>query len=222
MRSSVILCYHKVGNAQTEGRWLNIEPRRLRTHVRFFQRRKWPVLMAKELAGPWPDRSVCFTFDDCYRSTMQHVPRIFEDLGVRAVFYAVPSQVGATSAWDHERAAPLADWDAILAADRAGHEIGNHSWSHARLAACPLEEQIEEVQRGHSALLERGIEPKSFCYPYGALAEREAVPYEVGLAIGKHAALETDDRKRLPRFVVAYSDALPMLLYKIWVRPKLR
>jgi peptidoglycan/xylan/chitin deacetylase (PgdA/CDA1 family) len=222
MARAYILCYHKVGPGVEEGRSLNVEPALLRSHVRLFRRRGWPVLLARDYARPWPQKSVCFTFDDAYVSTMQNAPDILQREGARGVFYAVPGAVGATSSWDGDRARPLADWESLRLAQEQGHEIGNHSLTHPHLDRLTTPEQQREIEAADRLLREHGVEPASFCYPYGGLSERDAVPYPVGMALGRGPALDTDDLKRLPRIVMAYSDALPMLMYKLWIKPVLR
>jgi len=225
--SATILCYHKVGFASEEGRRLNIEPSRLRSHVNFFARKNRPFLVAGDLNGSLADGIVCFTFDDAYESTMVHAPEIFEELGVRATFYAVPGRVGGTSDWDGSLSRPLADWDLLLSAQARGHEIGNHSQNHPRLAELSAEDQLSEIQNAHESLVSQRIKPKSFCFPYGShnsttLACLRRAGYPVGLALGKRPATTEDNPLCLPRIVVAYSDTLPMLLYKLIVKPKLK
>lgn len=223
---ATILCYHKVGPASEEGRRLNVEPARLASHVRFFSRRG-SFMLARDLAKPWPARPVCFTFDDAYASTMANAPEILERHGARGTFYAVSSLVGLSSSWDGDQARPLAPWEILSEVAARGHEIGNHTHTHPHLERLQSDEQATEVRQADAILRERGLSPASFCYPYGGLndaavaAVRDA-GYGVGLALGKRLADSSEDPLRLSRVVVAYSDALPMLLYRLHVRPRLR
>lgn len=221
-----VLCYHKVGPAAEEGRFLNVEPRRLDSHVRFFARRGHAFLAARDLAAPWPSKGVCLTFDDAYASTLEHGVPVLSRHGAAASLFAVASLVGLASDWDGERARPLADWDRLREAQRAGFEIGNHSSTHFRFAELDEAACAREVADAHRTLLDEGLHPGSFCYPYGSrgpAAQRALAsgPYRVALLLGKRIARETDDRLGLPRIVVGYSDGLPKLLYKLHVRPLL-
>ncbi len=225
---AIILCYHKVGTEAEEGRWLTARPDRLKAAVSFFHRRGFSLVAARDLAKSWDGRTVCFTFDDAYESAIRRVPPIFKEVGqaISATFYAVPGLVGKTSEWDGERATPLADWEFLRAVHDQGFEIGNHTANHARLAELSPNEQLQEIQIGHRMLCDQGLEPKSFCYPYGSenSSARETLRsqgYKIGLALGKRPAWATDDPLALPRIVVSFSDALPKLLYKIYVRPRL-
>jgi peptidoglycan/xylan/chitin deacetylase (PgdA/CDA1 family) len=222
-----ILCYHKVGPVWEEGRRLNIEPNQLAKHVQYFYRRGVQFVQARDLAGVLPAKSVCLTFDDAYLSALFDGVRVLRAYKATATFFAVPSLVGASSVWDKELARPLASWDVLVDAQKAGFEIGNHTNTHADLSKLDLPSQIAEIEAADDALIAHGISPGSFCYPYGRLnAESvracQEAQYPVGLALGKRLAQETDDRHALPRIVLAYSDSVAKLIYKMHVRPKLR
>ncbi|AIE84394.1 polysaccharide deacetylase [Fimbriimonas ginsengisoli Gsoil 348] len=170
---------------------------------------------------------MCLTFDDAYLSTMLHAPEILERNGARGAFYAVSGKVGGSSDWDGTAARPLAGWDLLIDAQSRGHEIGNHTRSHPHLDDLAPEDQRREVDEAHADLVEHGIQSRSFCYPYGGLndAAVEAVGlagYQVGLALRKKAATTDENRLALSRVVVAFSDSLPLLLYRLHVRPWLR
>jgi peptidoglycan/xylan/chitin deacetylase (PgdA/CDA1 family) len=225
MRTCVILCYHKVGPLAEEGRRLNVEPARLRQHLRLFARRGYQFVKAQDLRSPWPRRTVCFTFDDAYASTLAFAPPILKEAGGVGCFYAVAGKVGQTSDWDGALARPLADWPALERAQSEGHEIGNHTLTHPHLRDLPASEQRAEITDAHRILTDHGIESRSFCFPYGSLGDPELLGdtgYRIGLSLQKAIAQETDDPLRLPRIVVAFGDTIPLLLYKVHVRPRLR
>jgi len=224
---AVVLCFHKVGSQKKEGRRLNIDPRRLDAHIRFFARRKFQFLRAGDFQQ-WPDRrSVCFTFDDAYASTLEYGRPVFERNEVPMTLYAVTRLVGMTSSWDGELARPLADWADLKAAQAAGHEIGNHTGNHVHLPRLPYVEQKAEIDLAHEDLASHGIASKSICYPYGHQDEQSRLAasqagYKVGMALGKRLASPDDPRLAIPRIVIAFGDSLPMLLYKMHLRPKLK
>ncbi len=222
-----ILCYHKVSLEPSDGRWLNIHPRRLRQHLKFFIRRGCEFKTVGELSGNWPRRGVCLTFDDAYISAMTQGVEVLNSLGARSTFYVVSDRVGQSSSWDGKRAAPLADWDLLVEAARTGHEIGNHTATHVHMGALSHEEQVGEIKRCKEVLAARGFASSSFCYPYGDFSEDSSgalneCGYKVAVVIGKRAALPSDPLLALPRIVMAYGDSVAMLLYKLHVRPKLK
>ena len=219
-----ILCYHKVGPVADEGRRLNIEPSRLTQHASFFVRRGFRTVLAGDLAGEWPSRAVCFTFDDAYLSTLTHGVEAMKRAWAVGSIYAVAGLVGKTSSWDIGNERPLADWVLLLRAQAAGFEIGNHTLNHARLGELGLEVQIGEIRLAHEALAEQGINSRSFCLPYGSHnpdtpAAMQSAGVTVGLALSRRAAVPGDNRLLMPRIVVGYGDHLPKLLYKLHLRP---
>ncbi len=222
----LILCYHQVGPAATEGRRLNIEPDSLRRQIAWLKRRGYRFVQAGDLAEKWPEKGVCLTFDDAYASTLQHGVEAMKAEGVAGSIYAVASLVGKTSEWDEGHEAKLADWPDLLAAQAAGFEIGNHSLSHPNFIGLSRAEQAEQIGQAQQILAERGIEPRSFCLPYGGLnaetsAAIEQAGHRVGLALGGRQAAPSDDRRLLPRVVIAYGDRIPGLIYRAFIRPKL-
>lgn len=55
-----------------------------------------------------------------------------------------------------------------------GHELGNHSWSHASLNNLCDEQLYEELSRTHECLLRlSGVAPKLFRPPYGQITKRQ-------------------------------------------------
>lgn len=222
-----ILCYHKVGPIAEEGRWLNVEPARLDSHVRFFSRRGYGFIKAGELAEMFPPHAVCLTFDDAYHSALTHGLEVLKRHEATGTFYAVPTLVGKRSEWDGSRSKLLARVELLKDAQRAGCEIGNHTNTHADLSSLDLAAQLEEWKLADDWLLGQGLAPESLCYPYGKLnaesvAAAKAAGAKVAVALGKRPARVDDDRLRMPRIVISYSDGLPKLLYKLHIRPRFR
>ncbi len=222
----ITLCFHKVGPVQEEGRSLNIEPANLKRLVRWLKRGQNPFIPAWQLASAWPEKGVCLTFDDCYVSTLTYGIEVLREEGVTASLYAVSNLVGQSSTWDGTLARPLADWDLLREAEAEGFEIGCHTASHARLGDLDFEEQKREIIDCTLRMRTEGLDPKSFCLPYGSLNGHtadaiETSGYKVGLALGKRTAKGSDNRLLLPRIVVAYSDSPASLAYKLWVKPRI-
>jgi peptidoglycan/xylan/chitin deacetylase (PgdA/CDA1 family) len=227
---AVILCYHKVGIESEEGRWLNCSPENLMSHANFFVRRNFNYFLPKDFAPSMTSernsKRVCFTFDDAYVSAVQNAPPVLESVGFRGCFYAVPSLVGMSSLWDGERARPLATWAELLRIQSAGHEVGNHTFTHPKMSQLDYDEQLREWQLANEMLRDNGIEVQSGCFPYGdwchdTLKSLRNSGIPVGLQLGKRPVGD-EPTVCLPRVIVSFSDRVPKLIYKIWVRPKLR
>jgi peptidoglycan/xylan/chitin deacetylase (PgdA/CDA1 family) len=104
------------------------------------------------------DRRVALTFDD--GPDPEHTPRVLEYLDrerVRGTFFLVGERAG--------RAAGV-----VRAMAAAGHEIGNHTWSHANLWTCGPRRTEAEVRRSHDLLAKlAGRPPRYFRPPWGAV-----------------------------------------------------
>lgn len=222
-----VLCYHKVGPISEVGRFLNIEPTRFRQHIEFFQRRGARFVLSRELPACRAEPNVvCLTFDDAYTSALTHGREVMLSAGVRGTFFAVAERIGRTSDWDEERAQPLAPLELLLEAQDQGFEIGNHTKRHPKLNELDPKSQAEEIMHAATALRAIGLVIDSFAYPYGlsdtSARNLVANSHHVGLALGKRLATSQDPLDSIPRFVVSYSDSIPKLVYKIWLRNRLR
>lgn len=222
---SLILCYHKVGPESAEGRFLNVAPETLAKHVRFFLRRGFRGRTVSGLALTPNVREIAFTFDDAYQCAVDHVPGIFQPHGLPATFYAVPGL--DESSWDGKRARKLASMETLTDLEKAGHEIGNHTFRHPHLAGLTRRIVLEELLLAQQALMDAGLSITSVCYPFGSHNDLTVrVAKRIGLVRGvtlkKGLVAEDADPLRLSRVVVGFRDGPPLLTYKIWVRPLLQ
>ena len=74
----------------------------------------------------------------------------------------------------------------------------------------------------HQMLIERGFELKSACYPYGDCPEAsqsivKSLGYSCALAVDKWPGADNPMKKA--RLVIAYSDGVAKLLYRLYIRP---
>jgi peptidoglycan/xylan/chitin deacetylase (PgdA/CDA1 family) len=108
--------------------------------------------------GPRSGRRLALTFDD--GPDPDFTPRVLDLLGregVRGTFFLVG-----------ERAARAPGVVRAIAA--AGHEIGNHTWSHTNLWTCGPRRTESEIRRSHETLADlSGRAPALFRPPWGAV-----------------------------------------------------
>jgi peptidoglycan/xylan/chitin deacetylase (PgdA/CDA1 family) len=108
--------------------------------------------------GPRSGRRLALTFDD--GPDPDFTPRVLDLLGregVRGTFFLVG-----------ERAARAPR--VVRAMATAGHEIGNHTWSHANLWTCGPRRTESEIRRSHETLADLGGRaPALFRPPWGAV-----------------------------------------------------
>ncbi|MGH7512731.1 MAG: polysaccharide deacetylase family protein [Gemmatimonadales bacterium] len=105
--------------------------------------------------GP-PERVAYLTFDDGPNPGItEQILEVLEVERVAATFFMVGSHVDSFP----ESAAAVA---------RAGHEIGNHTYSHAKLHRLGPRRTAEEVRRAHQSIVAvTGKAPRSFRAPHG-------------------------------------------------------
>jgi len=107
---------------------------------------------------------VSFTFDDFPESAASAGVPILDQYDAKATFYVAGGQVDKWS--DHWQGVGA---DAIVELHRRGHEIGCHTFSHARatdLDATRLAAEIEENRR-YLLGLDPSMRIENFAYPYG-------------------------------------------------------
>jgi len=100
-----------------------------------------------------PRPEVALTFDDGPGPATAELLASLERLSAPATLFLVGSRVGRHSSQ-------------VSAAAAAGHEIGGHSWSHARLSGRPVRTWIELVRSARILVASGGHRPRLFRPPY--------------------------------------------------------
>ena len=113
--------------------------------------------------------AVSFTFDDNLRNQYELAVPMLDRYGFRATFFVI---AGLTPDTDEEAAKKDAgahggiSWRQLKELAARGHEIANHSWSHANLRKADDAKLDEEVNRAYRRIAEKmGAPPLTFCYP---------------------------------------------------------
>jgi peptidoglycan/xylan/chitin deacetylase (PgdA/CDA1 family) len=107
---------------------------------------------------------VSFTFDDVPDSAYTNGAAVLEECDVRGTFYIAGGTCGVSSP----------DWrvierDQVRSLHMRGHEIGCHTFSHARVDLLDAGALDQECRRNRELLDELcpGIAVTNFCYPFG-------------------------------------------------------
>lgn len=170
-----ILMYHKVGQRPrgTRLKGLYVSTRLFAQQIRELREAGFFTASLAEIAGgeEGRDRRVVITFDDGFRNVMENALDPLAEHGFRAIQFLVVNFLGKQNQWDmRDGEAPEAVMDAlqVRAWLAAGHAIGSHTLSHARLPRLSLRDAREEISASKARLEDLfGVPIEHFCYPYG-------------------------------------------------------
>lgn len=118
---------------------------------------------------PLTQRSVLLTFDDGYRSVLEHAVPLLARHGASAVCYVCTGLPGGRSQW-----MPQAPWHELMSLDElsrvldAGLSLGVHGHDHSALHTQGPSELDVQVRGAREALADQlGVWARTFAYPYG-------------------------------------------------------
>jgi peptidoglycan/xylan/chitin deacetylase (PgdA/CDA1 family) len=214
LRVRPVLMYHSISpSTSPDPHRLRVHPDRLDRHLRLLRRlglRGVPLselLRAQERGEA--GRLVALTFDDGYTDFLEHAMPVLERYGMSCTLYVVAGRMGGANEWDSGPQLEIMGAQQVRAVAAAGHEVGSHTLTHARLADADPDSLTEEVV-GSRRVLEEVLQSEvaSFCYPYGAYdtAAADAVQaagYDNACVIGDY---DPGDRFTLPRCYVSPRD----------------
>ncbi len=209
--------YHSIAPVSTD--YLTIPCGRFVQHVDHLAARHAvvglrDVVAAMDAGAPLPPDAVVVTFDDGLRDNVEHAVPVLESRGIRGVFFAIAGVLGGDTRWDHKafRIAPHMTADDLRSLVRAGHEVGNHTFTHQRLPKLSYDEQAREIGEAHAVLTSiLGCAPVALAYPYGdadgACAELCRERYRFGFTTVRDGVFDwLDDSARIRRIYVAPDD----------------
>jgi peptidoglycan/xylan/chitin deacetylase (PgdA/CDA1 family) len=129
--------------------------------------------MLDELGDSSPDQldRVIITFDDGFRNVFDHALDVLARHRFHAVQFVVSDLIGDRNQWMIARGdipEPLMDRSQIREWLAAGHQIGSHSATHAKLRRSPPAKAREEIIGSKKRLEDLfGVPVNHFSYPFG-------------------------------------------------------
>ena len=228
----VVLTYHKVQpELELGGTWLT--PRAFRRQLELIRDACLPVLALVDyleaLRGDSPPRrGVVLTFDDGYRSVLEHARPLLEEFACPATVFLVTGYAGRPNDWDHSLARGRSrhlSWDEARELTASGLvTCGSHGVSHRDLTDLPdgeLERELVESREAISA--ELGRTPECFCYPFGRHDERvraavREAGYHYGIGVVDRAGRGRRDPTALARTGMYLTDGAAALAVRLGLR----
>jgi peptidoglycan/xylan/chitin deacetylase (PgdA/CDA1 family) len=123
-----------------------------------------------------PQGRIGISFDDGYVNALKYGLGPLAEHGFQALQYIVSDRIGGGNEWDlpaGEAYEPLMDQAQLRDWLAAGHLIGSHTRSHARLPELSPAQAREEIAGSKKKLEDLfGVPVLHFCYPYGFWNER--------------------------------------------------
>lgn len=199
MAHSLVLCYHAISSDWPSV--LAIPPEQLRQQLDFLVRHGFHgATFSQIVAGEAPEKAVAITFDDAFRSVLDHAFPVLSEFGFPGTVFVPTALVGlpAPMSWpgiDKWDGGPYEDelrgmtWDELRQLRDGGWEVASHTRSHAYLPdLADAELQAELAESRESCSRELGEPCRSIAYPYGAVDDRVAraageAGYEGGAAL---------------------------------------
>ena len=110
---------------------------------------------------------VILTFDDGYKSQYSNAKPILDKYGYKATFSIVCNYVGNG---DNRMT-----WEEVKSLQQEGHDIASHTMNHYDLSKLLPQEVEYEVAQSKQCLLDQGINPRSFAYPFNGGSDDPSV-----------------------------------------------
>lgn len=172
-----VLLYHHVGvpTPWTKNFSLTVTTAKFRRQVRWLRRRGYAAITPAEWLA-WcstgahiPDKAVMITFDDAYADIAKHALPVLEEYGLPGTIFVITRRTGASSTWE---GMPVMTMNQVQHWAARGIEIGVHTRTHPDLAAVSADCATDEVRGSKEDLLEAGLTPRAFAYPYGSFDDQ--------------------------------------------------
>lgn len=139
----------------------------------------------RQMIHPQLERGlISLSFDDCPLSVVENALPLIEARGWKATIYAAMGLCGTTN----HLGLHMSEQD-IVAAHAAGHEIGDHTFTHIDGLKAGPDSVLKDISRNRTAFQSLGLpRAETFAYPYGEVTPslKRRLKGEFGLSRGIH------------------------------------
>ena len=173
-RGDTVIVYHAIGSVARDAPGFNgfIRPERFAAQMAFLAERRAVVgldALLTEAVPPGLPR-VAITFDDAYRSVLEHAVPVLRDRGFPATFFVPTKWIGASNVWDPptDVARDLMSAEQLAGLARDGFAVESHGHGHVDYSRAEPEVVEDDVRTSIERLTELlGRPPRYLAYPYG-------------------------------------------------------
>jgi peptidoglycan/xylan/chitin deacetylase (PgdA/CDA1 family) len=218
-----VIVYHAIGSVpRTAPEWNGfVRAERFASQMAYLaERRRVVDLDSFFEPDPGGPPRVAITFDDGYRSALEHAVPVLRQLGLSATFFVPTMWVGGQRQWE-SRGAPALDLmtaEELVELFRAGFSVESHGHAHidySRAEPTVVEADVRTSVEWLTELL--GRPPRYLAYPYGrataaAAAEAARLGLRAGFVLDRPQALSGDFV--LSRVSIVPSDVKPLYALK--------
>lgn len=195
------LIYHKISTPRRDSRIRGAftPPDRFRRQLIYLKKQGFAFYTAAELikqfqdVGKFPQNSIAITLDDGWADNHTNAFPVFQELGIKATIFVIPSSIGqmSTTATTPTGDRPYAHLSRgqIQEMANAGIEFGSHTMTHQLLHQLPQAEvksEIETAKQELENLLQRPC--WTLAYPAGFFSD---VACQIAREAGHIAAFST-------------------------------
>lgn len=172
----MILAYHAVAKCPRadDPHALFLDPELFERQMDYLARTRTVVSLDDATSTGGSNRGrprVAITFDDGYRSLIEHAVPILEHHGFPAAVFVPTAVIGDRNRWDAPSPCGLEIMSRsdIGVAQERGVSFHSHGHHHLELAELPESERRDELTRSIEVLEDiTGTRPRFLAYPYGA------------------------------------------------------
>jgi peptidoglycan/xylan/chitin deacetylase (PgdA/CDA1 family) len=218
-----VIVYHAIGRVERSAPEWNgfVAPKRFAAQMAYLAEHRHVVgLDALFERDPAPGRPrVAVTFDDGYRSALEHAVPVLSELGLPATFFVPTKWIGARRGWGARgRELEIMSADELVELTRMGFAVESHGHAHLDYARAEPATVAHDVRESVARLTELlGSPPRYLAYPFGrvtAAAAAEAARLALRAAFVLDPPQQVTGRYALSRVPIVPADARPLFALK--------
>lgn len=187
-----ILIYHSVRPWKKESKqqdMFDITPELFEKELQYIRDNGYTTVRMDDLADAingtkeLPKKPIAINFDDGWRNQYQFAYPLLQKYGMVATFYIYTNPIA------HNKP-HFVTWEMVKEMDKAGHEIGNHTWTHPYLTKILEPKILDKEIIWSKKIIEEKLEHsiKSIAYPFGyynarVIAETEKAGFTNGRGV---------------------------------------